>query len=141
MTLLPRLILCLFALALLPAAPVHARMAVAMSAAVQGEVPMAATSSAAPCHKAPGVATMATAMHHGEVEAAGSGPAHADCCDDATGAGGDCGGTCACPSALPALAAPVAHALSALHSSRDDTPVPTGRAGPGHTPPQRPPTG
>jgi hypothetical protein len=141
MPLFPRLILCLFALALLPAAPVHARMAVATAAPLQEGVPIAAASSAVPCHEAPAMATVATAMDHGEAEAAGTGSAQADCCGDMTGAGGDCDGTCACPSAIPALAAPVAHAASALPASRDDTPVPAGRAGPNHTPPQRPPTG
>jgi hypothetical protein len=138
MTLLPRLILCLFALALLPAAPVHARMGAATAATAQA-ITMTAADSTAPCHEAP-VATTSVEMHHGDAGGTGVMPPQADCCGDSEDADGDCGGTCPCPSAIPALAAPITHALSGLQASRDDTPVPAGRAGPNHTPPQRPPS-
>lgn len=99
---LHHLLLCLLALALLPGPVAQARLATAMSPdeAVAAHV----AAPAGGCHEAMGSRfadageSAGVPLHAGHDEAPA--PAHG-CCD--ASASGDCGDTCPCPTALPAL--------------------------------------
>jgi hypothetical protein len=148
MTTLRRLLLCLFALALLPGA--QARVAMPE----QGVVVVAAMADATDahaggCHDAPIVepATRLAAQHAGAgSDHAANGAADAassmDCCPGHDGGMPSCGDACACPllltiAVLPApLAGPAFHERQAWQRQGHSA-----RTGPTDGPPRRPPIG
>ncbi|AKC86877.1 hypothetical protein [Pseudoxanthomonas suwonensis] len=140
MTLLRRLSLCLLALALLPGAPVQARLAMAASTAPQA-APAGALADAQTggCHGAEvAPASEAARTHHRDTAPGAGHPA--DCCGDTT-AGHGCETACPCPSSITALP-PAPQALpAAAHDRRWNTAGHIGRAGPADGPPKRPPIG
>lgn len=139
MTLLRRLSLCLLALALLPGAPVQARLAMAASAAPQAVTAgPAAEARADDCHGAEKAPAPAADTRHGDAAPGASHPA--DCCGD-TADGHGCENACPCPPSITALP-PVPQALSApAHAHRWHSAGHPGRTGPADAPPNRPPIG
>lgn len=138
MSLLPRLALLLFALALLPGAPVHAHVLATASAGMAA--PSMDTATASTCHEAPASIPPGHDAQHGAGTQAGDPASATDCCDGTTDPGG-CGSACACPSAVSALPLPPLAATISPLAGHDGPAGTLARSGQTQAPPDRPPIG